>query len=221
MLNEGMRDRLGKLFTPMLADALSRLGLPEVSCGREIRPVIPFSRMVGTAVTLKVRARQGDEAAGMPHYRAALDTGDRVFAAILVIEVAPQLHRHGVFGSGAATFGRTRSFVGAVVDGSVRDSHELDEMRFPVHARGLSPLYLVPRAVSEFCNQPVRIGEATISPGEVLCADNDGILVLQPDSLEAVVTRAEEIEAWEHRVFSAFARSGSYDEALAAAGEMP
>ena len=221
MLNEGLKGRIEKLFTPMLADALSRLGLPEVSCGDEIRPLIPFSRMIGTAVTLKIRPRATGEKAEMPHYRAALNTGDRVFSPILAIEVAPQLHGRGVFGSGAATFARTRSFAGAVVDGSVRDSHDLKAMDFPVYSRGLSPLYLVPHAVSEYCNQPIRIGSAEILPGDILCADNDGVLVLQAGSLEAVIARAEEIEHWESRVFSAISTGVSYEQAVAAAGEMP
>src|SRR2546427_5806434 len=221
MLNEGLRDRIEKLFTPLIADALNRLGLPEVSCGGQIRPVIPFSRMVGTAVTLKIRARQTSEKAEMPHYRAALDRGDQVFSPVLAIEVAPQLHAYGVFGSGVARFGRTRSFAGAVVDGSIRDSHELKDLKFPVYARGVSPLYVVPHAVSEFCNQPVRVGAATISPGDVLCADNDGVLALQASWLDAVIARAEEIERWETRVFSAFAAGVSYEQALAAGGDMP
>ena len=221
MLNEELKGRIEKLFTPALADALSRLGLPEVSCGDQIRPMIPFSRIVGTAVTLKIRARADGEKAGMPHYRAALNTGDRVFAPVLTIEVAPQLHGRGVFGSGAATFARTRSFAGAVVEGSVRDSHDLKAMDFPVFSKGLSPLYLVPHAVSEFYNQPIRIGSASVLPGDILCGDNDGVLVLQADSLEAVVIRAEEIERWESRVFQAISTGGSYEDAVAAAGEMP
>ena len=74
---------------------------------------------------------------------------------------------------------------------------------------------------ASICNQPIRIGSAEILPGDILCADNDGVLVLQAGSLEAVITRAEEIEHWESRVFSAISTGVSYEQAVMAAGEMP
>ena len=221
MLTDALASRLSKLATPLVADALSRLGLAEVVVGPEIRPVVPFSRFVGISVTLKIRKRKEDETPDMPHYRQAMSSGHKLIRPVLVIEVGPELKGRGVFGSGAATFARTQSFVGAIIDGAIRDSHDLKEMGFPVYARGLSPLYVVPHARSESYNEPVRVGLATVSPGDVVFADHDGVLVLNPATLEDVVTRAEQIGQWEHRVIGAFAQGKSVGQALAEGGPMP
>lgn len=221
MLTETLVSRLKKLTTPLVADALSRLGLPEVFVGPDIRPIVPFAQIVGTSVTLRIRARTRDETPDMPHYRQAMSSGLRQVSPVLMIEVAPELRGRGVFGSGAATFARSQSFAGAIVDGATRDSHDLQRMNFPVYSRGLSPLYLVPHGRSEFFNEPIRIGMAEVSPGDVVFADHDGVLMLNPGTLEDVVTRAEQIGRWEDRVIGAFAQGKMFEEALAEGGAMP
>ena len=161
---------------PSIVDALASMGSATVHeaigrrgfLGPDIRPIQSGTRTAGSAVT--VLCHPGDNL--MIH--AAVETcqpGD-----VLVVAVtAPSTH--GAFGDLLATSLQARGVRGLVIDAGVRDTAELRAMGFAVWSRHVSCEGTV-KATPGSVNVPVVIGGQAISPGDVVCADDDGVVVV-------------------------------------------
>ena len=86
---------------------------------------------------------------------------------------------------------------GVVVDGAVRDVDTCEEFGFPVHARGTVPITARGRIVQEAWNIPVRIGNISVLPGDVIVADVNGVVAIPVTKLKEVLDAAESIAAKE------------------------
>ena len=127
----------------------------------------------------------------------------------------------GIFGGGAATMARAHGFVGALIEGAVRDSHDLREMKFPAFSRTVCPGYIVSKVSAVALNDPVTIGGRTIRGDDAIVGDNDGVVVIGPDELDEVIARAFAIEEWEHRMHALQAKGATVADAIDSAGPMP
>ncbi|MGF0313387.1 DUF1932 domain-containing protein [Rhodococcus sp. IEGM1428] len=146
-------------------DAMDRLGLLPTS----ISPVFPAPGVVvGRALTVWVRA--GDNR-GLHEALEQARPGD-----FMVVNGEGDVSR-AVLGELLAERSLAKGIVGAVIDGAVRDVDVLEEVGFPVWARGLSPagpFKYGPCKVGE----PVAVGGVVVQPGDVIVADNDGVAVV-------------------------------------------
>ena len=113
--------------------------------------------------------------------------GDEVLVA-----AADGSMRSGIWGELLSTAARNRGCVGAIIDGAVRDVEKMQEMDFPVFARGTSPLDSLHRQRVTAVDVMVQIGSVAIHPGDLLLADLDGIVVV-PRAAEAEALQ----KAWE------------------------
>jgi len=89
---------------------------------------------------------------------------------------------------------------GVVVDGSVRDVAELRALALPVYARGVIPSSSVGRYASVARDIPVTCGGVTVRPGDIIVAGEDGVVVVPAERAEAVLKRAQEIDARESKM---------------------
>lgn len=220
MLTRETRDQLLDLTTAMVADAMSTLNLPERVVKAGIRPVVPFTRMAGTAITVSIRSQPDPSKAGLQKYSGALQGHfhNNDFS-IICIQLPVEQHRRGIFGEGSATMARQHGIVGALVEGAVRDSTELKEMNFPVFSRRIAPGYIVHKVEAVSVNERVTIGGLKIYPGQIIFGDNDGVVVIDPAELEPVIEKAREIVAWEIKHNELLAQGMDYNEALKYAPE--
>ena len=221
MLDQDMRERLESLSTPLLVDARCQLDLAETHLDAGIKPVVPFTTMAGTAVTVLLEAVCDESNADLTELTEAYVSQDVKSNLIIVIQVPPELHSYGIFGGGAATLARANGFVGALVEGAVRDTHDLREMQFPAFARTVAPGYIVHKSAVTSVSEPVVIGGRTIRQGDVVVGDNDGVVLIRPDELETVVAKAEAIAEWEHRTHELLGTGLSLQEAEQRVGPMP
>jgi len=221
MLTIEKRDALLKLSTPLVADAMDRLDLPEGVLDPAIRPVVPFTKMVGTAVTVLLKSQPDPTKADLDIYSQAFESGRDVCCPIMVVEVPKEHHHRGIFGEGAATMGLQNGFVGALIDGAVRDTPDLRRMNFTVFSRTIAPGYICGKVEAVSSGEPVCIGGITIEAGEIIFGDNDGVVVINPANLDAVIEKAQAIQQWEHKVHSLIAEGCSFNDAHRKAGPMP
>lgn len=136
--------------------------------GPDIRPIQQGAMVAGNAVT--VASHPGDNI--MIH--AAVEVcrpGD----LLVVANTGPSTH--GMFGDLLATSLMARGVVGLVIDAGVRDVADLREMGFGVWTRYVSSLGTVKETPGSV-NVPIAIGGVTIHPGDVVCADDDGVVIV-------------------------------------------
>ena len=193
--------------TTTLADLLGRDQVMDIG----IRPLWgPVPRVAGPAFT--VRCPPGDNL--MLH--AAIH---RAPAGSVIVVESGDLD-YALAGGNVCAVAQRRGIAGFVADGLIRDLAEVREAGFPVFARGVVPIPAAKKAVAPL-GGPVRCGGVRVEAGDVVVADEEGVVAVpaarRSDVLAAARAKlakeaAETLDAWEA------AHRARIDEILAEAG---
>jgi 4-hydroxy-4-methyl-2-oxoglutarate aldolase len=181
-----MRERL---FSAVVCDALDKLGLKNQSPRVLIRPLTTSGVLIGRCkTTLWAEMAHVDD----KPYELELKAVDTCRPDDVLIAAAGGSCKSGLWGELLSTAARRSGCVGAIVDGAVRDVVKMTAMGFPVFARGTSPYDSRDRNRVIDIDVPIEIGGVLFSPGDLIIADADGIVVV-PQAVEADAVNA----AWE------------------------
>ncbi|MBV9329196.1 MAG: RraA family protein [Chloroflexi bacterium] len=161
----------------------------------ELRPVISDFAFAGPAIT--VRCFGTDNA--IVHYAVDIaQPGD-----VVVVDRLGD-RRYACWGGGVSLGAHVKGIAGAVVDGVLTDRKEILELKFPVFGRGISPLTTRSPGRTGELNVAVRCGGIIVNPGDIVLADDDGIVVLPPARVAEIVAiclpREEQARARQQRM---------------------
>jgi len=173
-----------RLTAAMLSDSLDELGLRDQVLATRLAPVVAGSRVLGRAKTVQF-APSADYDPDDP-YGDAIDFIDSVGAGDVIVVSTDDSNASGFWGElfSAAALGKGAQ--GIVTDGNVRDTRKIAAVGFPAFAPRFRPIDFRGRMRVVAQDRPVRLCGVAIAPGDLVLADDDGVVVV-PAAWEAEV----------------------------------
>jgi 4-hydroxy-4-methyl-2-oxoglutarate aldolase len=177
------------LYTAVVCDALDAEGYTRQSPRVPLGPLTVNTLLVGRCRT----TLWADMAHADPRpYELELKAVDGCRPDDVMVAAAGGSMRSGVWGELLTTAARNTGCVGVLVDGAVRDLAKMRAMQFPVFARGVCIYDSKDRQRVIDLDVPVEIDHVRFAPGDLVFADEDGVVVV-PQAVEAAVLQ----RAWE------------------------
>ena len=203
-------EALRRYDTPTLANAIEEFDVrprDEGFANIDVRCMFPeLGVMVGYAATATIRARgrgQGDQAALWSHVRSC--PAPRV---VVVQDLDDPGGRGAMWGEVQSNIFKALGCVGAITDGCVRDLKEARELGFHFFARGPGVSHAYVHVTS--AGQPVTVGGLTVNPGDLVHADQHGVLLIPAEIAPELPAAAENVIARE-QTFLRWVRSSDFD----------
>lgn len=153
---------------------------------RQIQPLLPGRRVVGTAVTLAI---SGSDSTLLHHATGLLRPGD-----ILVVDRLGD-DKYACWGGGVTVAAKAAGAVAGIVDGPCTDLTEIQDSDFPMWSRGLAPITTRLYDLGGGMNIPVSCGGAVVMPGDAILADESGVLVVPRGEVREVAEKALAMQA--------------------------
>jgi 4-hydroxy-4-methyl-2-oxoglutarate aldolase len=177
------------------------------------RVLHPGTKLVGRAFTVQFMPLRPDldavitakaRAAGLPRMNNQVPMDMLQPGDVLVVDLFGQSEGGTIVGDNLFYYiMKTTKGAGLVVDGAIRDLEGIAGMDMPAYFRTAHPSYLTNVIISGI-NIPVRIGNATVMPGDLVFGDSEGVYFIPPALVQKVVDNADEVhihDEWTRRKF--------------------
>lgn len=183
-----------ELTTPSVSDALDKL---EIRAGCEgLKPIVTGKKIVGPAFTVRfgprgpVRTKTGDFIDDVqPGEVIVIDNGGRTYCT--------------VWGDILTKVAKTRGIAGTVIDGVCRDVAGIRENDYPIFTKGFFMVTGKDRVECKAVGDVVSISNVQVKRGDLIMADDNGVLVIPIERAEEVLETARQIESAEEQIVEA------------------
>jgi regulator of RNase E activity RraA len=196
-LETGILEGFKGIATSVIGDVMGRMWVMNNSIKSINHPGV---HLVGNALT--VRTHPSDNLV----VHKAMDLakpGD-----IIVIDASGDTN-HAMIGEIMSHYAKTRGVLGFIVDGAVRDKMSIAELGFPVFSRGVSPRGPYKEGPGEV-NTVISCGNVPVTPGDLIVADDDGVVVIPKADVGTVLKKAQELSKKEDEIIQAI-YDGTWD----------
>lgn len=186
-------DGFRKTTVASVSDAVDQVVGVRGYLSHDVRPFVG-GRVVGRARTSLVRAATKEQASptlAVKHSVEMIDSAQPGEVGVIVMEGTLDV---AAIGGLMGTAAKARGMAGMVLDGAVRDIAELRNLGLPVYARSASPATAVSRYASVARDIEVECAGVKVRPGDIVVADEDGVVIVPSDKAEAVLKAAQEID---------------------------
>lgn len=200
--------RYEQLYTGAVSDVLREHALLDQALPGHLRPLREERTVAGFAFTVK----------SAPNVKI---TGEMTFRTQMISELPANSmvvwdtsndEKATLWGGVMTATAAGLGVKGAVIDGGIRDTHQILEKDFPVFYKYRIPNGSLGRCLITHYQIPIKIGDTVIRPGDVVLGDIDGVVIVPRALAWEVLLRAEEIKANEKTIFGWVAEGQTVDE---------
>ncbi|HEY8232329.1 MAG: RraA family protein [Vicinamibacterales bacterium] len=170
--------------------------------------------LVGRAVTALARpaaAEAATPALATKHSVEMIDAAGPGEVGVIVMEGTLDI---AAMGNLMGTAASVRGMAGMVLDGAIRDVWDIRRMGLTVYARSATPRTAVGHYATVAKNVPVECAGVTVRPGDIIVADEDGVVVVPQERAEEVLRKAKEIDDRERGMFPFIREHKSIQKAI-------
>lgn len=176
-----------ELYSAVISDALDSLGYRNQALNIAFTPYSGILKMTGRCKTsLWEDIYETDQ----QPYELELEAVDSCRPGEVLVCAAGGSNRSGIWGELLSTAAMRSGCAGALVHGSIRDIEKTRRLKFPVFACGASPYDSQHRQRVIEIDKPIHIGGVLIHPGEIIFADEDGVVVIPKQVEEETLSRS-------------------------------
>lgn len=203
-LHKNVLDRCRALSTSSISDALDKQGLTGAVEG--LRPLLPSASIAGQAFTLAYLP-VGSAGGTVGDFVDDLGTGD-----VVVIDNRGRTDCT-VWGNIMTEVAKRNGVEGTIIDGVNRDLEESRALDYPIWSRQGHMRTGKDRVMLQAVNVPVCLDNVRVEPGDVICADGNGVVVVPLAHVDEILAIAESIENKEDAILNDVRSGGSLGEA--------
>jgi regulator of RNase E activity RraA len=199
-----------------VSDAIEKTFGQRMYMSHRMRPIFA-SKFAGIALTVQLKKEENQDAAALQGMLAAIDQGGPNSVYVMVVEDGADIAgMGGLMGTAMAA----RNFSGAVIDGGVRDVAYLQKIGFPVFALGIVPSTSVNHYRFAGANVPVLCDGVSVSPGDIVVGDADGVVVVPRAKAANILAVAQDMDYKEHSIYAYIEKLKSIEEAVKKFGRL-
>ena len=199
-----------------VSDAMEQLLHQRRYMSHHMQPIFP-AKFAGTALTVKLVKEENDDPHALDGMLKAIDSGAPGSVFVMNVEDGADIAGMGGL-MGTAML--SRDFAGAVIDGGVRDLPQLKKIGFPVFALGPVPSTSVGHYRFAAMNSTITCDGVTVAPGDIVAADEDGVVVVPRQNAAEVLVLAQKLDYSEHSMYSFIEKYHSIEEAVKQFGRL-
>lgn len=198
-------EKFRKLDTCSVSDAMDRLGIAAGCQG--ITAVVPGARTAGRAFTVKYRVTGEIDRGTVGDFLDDVAPGQ-----VVVLDNAGRMDCT-VWGDIMTVIADRRGIAGTVIDGVCRDVPRIRELGYPLFSRGRYMMTGKDRVEVDGVDVPVSISGRQVRPGDIILADDSGVVVIPASRAEEILKIATDIEAVEQKIMKLVEKGLSLREA--------
>ena len=200
-----------------VSDALEQLTGKRMYMSHRMRPLFT-TKFAGFARTVMLKKDEGNtDPNALTGMLAAIDDGSADSVYVMKVEDGDNIAGMGGL-MGTAML--ARGYAGAVIDGGVRDVAYLRKIEFPVYATGIVPSTSVHHYRFAGSQIPIVCDGVTVSAGDIIAADSDGVVVVPRAQAPQVLALAQQMDFKEHSMYAVIEQTKSILEAVRKFGRL-
>jgi regulator of RNase E activity RraA len=199
-----------------VSDAIEQLTGRKMYMSHRMKPIFT-TKFAGFAVTVLLKKEANEDPNALTGMLTAIDQGTKDSVYVMVVEDGNDIAGMGGL-MGTAMY--SREYAGAVIDGGVRDVAYLKKIGFPVYALGIVPSTSIHHYRFGGSNIPVVCDGVEVKAGDIVVADQDGVVVVPRADAPKILTLAQDMDFKEHSMYAYIEKLKSIEEAVKRFGRL-
>ena len=211
-----MLDAFRQVEVASVSDAIEQISGKRMYMSHHMQALFP-THFAGFAVTVQLNKEENHDPNALNGMLAAIDNGKKNSVYVMKIQDGGDIAgMGGLMGTAMAA----RGFAGAVIDGGVRDVGYLRKIEFPVYATGIVPSTSVGHYRFAGSDIPIVCDGVPVNAGDIIVADNDGVVVVPRAEAMRVLTLAQQLDFKEHSMYPYITKLKSIEQAVKRFGRL-